>query len=362
MKIDALRHLLYDAGYAARPYLTARHSTPEQAFRNVLQAARDELGPETYLLACWGVLPEAVGIASAGRLGTDGFGPHTLAEYNSWNNVVWRNDPDHVDIGGEGEDVIRPVLTSMAGAQLLLSDPVETYRDDRKLEGARRSSPVLFTIPGQLYDYDPTAADNLMRGLRNSNGGAEPGPIDAEQFGEVPQWWLMDISRPFENWSVLARLAWHDLPQAEVRFRDLGLPEDQDFAVFEFWTQKLLGTFRGSFPAPAQAAKEARVYSIRHLKPHPQLISTNRHITQGGPDLIRWEWLSDGRLAGESNVVQGDPYRLAVRVPGGFRIAGASMDGKPASIEPQEGWVAISTVPGKTGRVNWSVEFRQEEH
>src|SRR5579884_463409 len=280
VKIDALRHLLYDSSYRARAYLAQKGSSPEQAFRNILQAVRDEVGRDTYVLACWGVLPESVDIADASRLGTDGFGPHTLAEYNSWNNVVWRNDPDHLDIGGEGEDIIRPVLTSMAGAQLLVSDPVELYRNDSRIEGMRRSAPVLFTVPGQLYDYDPAATNNLLLGLRNANGGAEPGPIDAEQFGNVPQWWLMDISRAFESWSVVARLAWHELPATMVGFRDLGLAADKQYLVYEFWSHQPLGIFKDSFPAAEQKSKEVRVYSIRELQAVPQIVSTSRHITQ----------------------------------------------------------------------------------
>jgi hypothetical protein len=184
--------------------LEGKGSSPEAAFRNVLGAIRQELGREIYLLACWGVLPETAGIADGTRLGTDGFGPSTLTQYNSWNNVVWRNDPDHVDIAGQGEDIIRPVLVSMAGAQMLLTDKLEFYRDGSRLEGARRAAPILFSLPGQLYDFDPTKTNNLVAGLRNASGGTYSGPLDADQGGVECPWWLIDINRPFGSWSVLA--------------------------------------------------------------------------------------------------------------------------------------------------------------
>ena len=57
----------------------------------------------------------------------DGFGPAKLAAYKSWNNVVWRNDPDHVDIAGEGDDVMRLVVVNMVGAEMLLTDKVGVY-------------------------------------------------------------------------------------------------------------------------------------------------------------------------------------------------------------------------------------------
>lgn len=360
VKVDTLRHLLYDAGYPDRAALDARGSSPELAFRNVLRAVREELGPRTYLLACWGVLPEVAGIANGVRLGTDGFGPATLEQYNSFNNVVWRNDPDHVDIGGAGEDVIRPVLVSMAGAQLLLSDPAAVYENDAKLAGARRSAPVLFTLPGQLYDYDPRATDSLRAGLRNRDGGANPGPIDAERLGEVCPWWLMDISRGFGRWSVLARLSWSPLAAAPVRFADLGLDPGREYLVYEFWSRHYLGSFRGSFVAPAQAAKAASVYAIRERLDRPQIVSTNRHITQGGVDLDDVRWSPEREeLAGESTVVAGDRYRITLRVPAGYRLREASMNGRPAEVRGAGEIVSLAFTPKENGRIAWSARFRK---
>ena len=359
IKIDALRHLLYDSSYRVREYLAGKGTSPGQALRNIMQAVREEVGTNTYVLACWGVLPELAGVADGSRLGTDGFGPHTLAQYNSWNNVVWRNDPDHLDIAGEGEDTIRPVLTSMAGAQLLVSDPVEVYGNDSKIEGMRRSAPVLFTMPGQLYDYDPTATNNLLIDLRNANGGADPGPIDAEQLGNIPQWWLMDISRSFENWSVLARLNWHDLPSATVRFRELGLAADKQYVVYEFWSHKAIGVFKESFPAAAQRAKEVRIYAIRELRPIPQIISTSRHITQGGVDLRDVQWsATEKRLSGESDVVAGDVYRITIRVPMGFVLSNAMSDEGRMGVSSTEGFADLSVMPARSGSMKWSVQFR----
>ncbi len=204
VKVDALRHLLYDSTYPSRGYFTKKGLVPEEAYRDYLKAIRSEVGPDTYMLACWGVLPETIGIANGCRLGGDGFGPSTLQQYTSWNNIVWRNDPDHCDLKPldkasgkytDGEERIRPVLVSMAGAQLLLSDKPEVYEKDANLEGAKRSSPIMFTVPGQLYDYDPTKTDNLEKGLRNQDGGANSGPIDADQRGAVCPWWMLDTQR-----------------------------------------------------------------------------------------------------------------------------------------------------------------------
>jgi alpha-galactosidase len=77
-------------------------STPEESLRDWDRVAREELGPDVYILNCWGVGPglSVVGLADGCRLSSDGFQPETLANHISYEGVVWRNDPDHCDILG----------------------------------------------------------------------------------------------------------------------------------------------------------------------------------------------------------------------------------------------------------------------
>lgn len=169
----------------------------------------------------------------------------------------------------------------------------------------------------------------------------------------------MDINRPFGRWSVLAHMSWKALPAATVRFADLGLRDDREYLVYEFWSKQFLGAFRGSFPVAAQAAKETRVFAIREEEDHPQIVSTNRHITQGGVDLVDVRWVAgERRLSGESLVVARDRYAITVRVPAGFVLESASMDGVAAKIERSGEIATVSFVPEKTGRIAWEVKFR----
>lgn len=352
VKVDSLRHLLYDALYPCREQMAKEGATPEEAFRDYLGYVRGILGERTYLLACWGVLPEVAGIADACRLGGDGFGPSTLLQYNSWNNVVWRNDPDHVDISPPGEDVIRPTLVGMAGAQLLLSDRAEFYDDTLRLEGAKRAAPIPFTRPGQLYDFDPAKTDNLIKGLRNENGGTNAGPLDAVQHGVECPFWQLDVSRPFENWTVLARLSRAPQPEQRVRFADLGLPSGR-YAVYEFWQRRYLGEFDDGFDAPAQTAKETKVYCIRRVVGHPQVVSTTRHITQGGPDLLDVTWdEATSTLRGRSSVVASDPYTVTIR------LAGREVESSSHPCEVQGPIARLNVDSGHSRNVNWWIRFK----
>ncbi|MBM4093956.1 MAG: hypothetical protein FJ276_31800 [Planctomycetes bacterium] len=337
-------------------------STPAETWRKWDEVAREELGPDVFILTCWGVGPgvSAVGLADGCRLGSDGFGTGLFQHFNSWNGVVWRNDPDHCDILGEyymdndavmpvfatkapvpARSVIRPALCSIAGGMLMVSDKVEVYQDDLNLEGMKRSAPVLFTVPGQLYDYS----------------GRKPGSYGVNLHGGEAAWWMLEIDRPFDYWSVLARF--QGIPQEKVAFADLGLPADREYVVFEFWTQTFLGKFKGSFTAPAMDDNTGmQVFAIREARVHPWVLSTTRHISQGGVDLLDAKW--DGganTLSGKSAVVVGDPYVLTVHLPGGFRLASAQVSGEKAEIANQKETATIRIVPSATKTVEWKMAF-----
>jgi len=339
-------------------------TTPEQSLRKWDIVAREELGRDVYILACHTVANarHVIGLVDGARLSNDGFQPRTLAQYNFMEGVVWRNDPDHCDVLGEwlmdtnaempvfgldsrvpARSIIRPAICTMAGSVLMLSDKLEVYQDDRNIEGMKRSAPVLFTVPGQLYSCGRRA---------------------------VP-WWLQEIDRPFEHYWVLARIQWGQkrekewvfdfkaLPQQEVRFADLGLAEDREYLVFEFWGQEFLGRFKGSFTAPAMDEDDGMdVFAIRQARPHPWVISTSRHISQGGVSLLDEKWDTKTKvLSGKSKVVVGDPYAMTVYIPEGFRLDSARISDEKVDTASRERTATVRVMPSATGDVRWKIKF-----
>jgi len=365
VKIDGTGDLLRAYQNKECDQFFERHpTTPEQSLRRWDVVAREELGPDVYVLACHtvGNARVVVGLADGARLSNDGFQPRTLAQYNDLEGVLWRGDPDHCDIMGlwlmdedammrvfgspepvPARTVIRPAICTMAGAALMVSDKAEVYRDDRNIEGMKRSSPVLFTVPGQLYGCGRNAA----------------------------AWWLQEVDRPFDHWSVLARFQWgrkrekewkfdyRGLPEQEVKFADLGLPGDCEYLVFEFWTQKYLGRHTGSFTAPAMDENNAmQVFAIREARPHPWVLSTTRHISQGGVSLSEVKWDAPAKtLSGRSAVVVGDPYVLTVHLPAGFRLETATVGGESVKTANQGETATVRMVPSTTGTVEWKMTF-----
>ena len=353
-KVDALRHLRYE-GYNSYAEVFSRRGQDRVAvYRGFVQAIRDEIGPQAFMLACWGIRPELAGIIDATRVGTDGFGYGGFAEYNSYNNVVWRNDPDHIQLSAP--DAFRATtLTSLTGSVLMLTDPPEVYRTGR-VEAARRAAPVPFTVPGQVYDVDPSRS-SLIGQADRSVSGSGPRPFDADQRLVQPLYQL-DVSRPFERWTVLARTGGTEGP---IRFADLGLAADREFMVFEFWTRQMLGAFRELFvPGPVDSRYQVQDFCIRERLDHPQLLATSRHVGCGVVDLVDVAWSGD-TLRGSSDVVGGDAYELYLTEPAGFRFAGATADGAEVLGSERSGELRVVRLnAGHSARVTWRVRWTRE--
>ena len=349
-KVDGLRHLRYEGYNANREYFEKKNVDRVVAYREYAKAVREEIGRDHFMLGCWGIRPELTGIIDGCRIGDDGFSYAGLAQYNSFNNVVWRNDPDHIELN---EDAYRSTMvTTLTGSLFMLTDKPAVYRTP-VIESAKRTGPVLFTLPGQLYDVDPSRSEQLHRADTEVSGSG-PRVFDA---GYTPQCYLylLEINRPFEYWCVLGRTG-GDF--TDIRFSDLGLDPKRIYYVFEFWNGRLLGIFSGGFnPGRLDPKFRAQAFCIRERKPHPQLIATSSHVTSGGVDLVDVQW--DGtNLTGISKTVAWDPYVLFLTEPTGYRLE--EFDCGDLGVEKTErnGYLLkITLCPQKSAEVRWNARF-----
>ena len=350
-KLDALRHLRYEGYNTFRAHFEGRPAGPTEALRAYVAAVRDEIGRDTFLLACWGIRPELVGLVDGCRIGTDGFSYAGLAQYNSFNNIVWRNDPDHIELS-DTEAWRSTMVTSLTGSMFLLTDKPERYRT-AIVEPARRAAPVLVTTPGQLYDVDPSRSAQLWR-VDGEVSGRDPKPFDASLTPSVHLYQL-DVHRPFGSWTVLGRTGG---TFEAIAFEDLGLDAEKEYLVFEFWERRLVGAFTGRFaPGPLPSPFNSQVFVIREQRPEPQFLASSRHLTGGGYDLESLEW-ANGVMTGRSLAVAGEPYEIHMTEPAGWRLQGVECDGgTPLKVERGPGWATGGCAPGESGPLTWRARF-----
>jgi hypothetical protein len=176
--------------------------------------------------------------------------------------------------------------------------------------------------------------------------------------------WNMPIARPFGNWSVVSvfnytgtgNRGWTTSLDAA---KDLRLDPNKEYIVYEFWTKKLIGTFKGKFATRPVNPYDCDIYSIVEKQDRPVLISTSRHIRQMAFDIKDLAYDGGQRmLRGLSRAVAGDPYQLRIYVPDGFTAKrvelSGGLTGKMATAGPL---LTVDYTASAGNDVEWKVFF-----
>lgn len=142
----------------------------------------------------------------------------------------------------------------------------------------------------------------------------------------------------------------------------LGLSANDEYYVWDFWNEKLVGIFPGTEKlSQDMRAGEAKMMAVHKVKGHPQFISTNRHIMQGYVDMpVKPEWNSDANLLkGTSTVPQEEDYKIAMAANGSAPQAVSVSSGYTEWnwIDEEKGIFEVVIRTTKTGNVDWEVNF-----
>ncbi len=329
-KIDTLRHVLYDSFRMNPEYWKARGESMETAFRTLLGETKKVVGRDTYLLACWGTMPELAGIPDGARIGED-VGPDVasmrrsakyIAQFHALNNVVWRNDPDYMCLRVPVPQAQTwATLTAMAGGHVMVSDPIKDY-DPSRVDILRRVGPPIFLRPGNVA---PQPADPEFMTLA------------ARKFGEA--------------WTVVSRFGWTATPASDVKLDQLGLDGSAKYLAYDFWGDKFLGVVSGSAPFHALEEGSCQVVSFRPYLDRPQFLGSDRHLGQGAYEIEQIRW-ARGVLSGKFRSTPGRSWTLLFHVPDAWHITG-SVGGTLVD----EGRVVRLRLPEADGVVDWGISF-----
>jgi hypothetical protein len=320
---------------ANRAGLFNRNAHGDEAYRQGVEALRDVMGYQRYLLCCGGGW-DAIGLFDGCRIGGDvgaswdGMQPaiECTMRWLYQNNIAWYTDPDAL--------CVRPPLTldqarlwttllGLTGQMTLASDKMYDLPEER-VELLRRVFPVADIRPMDLYPY---------RGR--------------------PQIFDLKVARDWGAWDVVALFNWSPHSSRSVTFgpATLGLDPGR-YLYYDVWGKQLLAV--GDAPLVMNLAPTScEVVLVRALEDHPQLIASSRHLTQGADDLSEVKWVGrDLSIRGQSNVVGGDPYELRFTLPPGWQTTGATGEARGST------WVL--TLKSDTNRsVPWRVSFARTE-
>ena len=270
----------------------------EEAARRSFQALRDGAGEEVFLAGCSGFPLEVAGIYNAQRTGADvdaewrAFANAIEATMQGYflHNIVWFSDPDCC--------LLRPPLTydmarawvtlmGLTGQLLLFSDRMPDLGPER-VKLIKRITPV---APIRPFDLFPSMRHKQIFDLKVNHAGR-----------------AYDVLGIFNYDERQASVEW-------LNFANLGLPSGKHYFVYDFWSADMLGIYDEGIFVEVPAAG-CRVITLMAEDDFPVLLSTNRHVVQGWPELEECATAPlDGVITGRSRVIAGEQYLLTFGLP-----------------------------------------------
>ncbi len=137
----------------------------------------------------------------------------------------------------------------------------------------------------------------------------------------LPGIYIRRIVRPWETWNVVGLFNLDDKKPRKMKMElaEMKWEWKRGYLLFDFWEEKFIGRYQKQ-PALSVAPYGCRVLAVHEDTGHPQVLSSNRHITQGGVDLEEILWDKNPMvLQGISNGYPMQKYSLWVYVPLRFR-------------------------------------------
>lgn len=280
--------------------------TTKEAYRKVAEVTREVLGKDRYLLSCCAANDSDILWAcdkfEAARVGADVFNweefvnnaVKRVARYYPFHNVVFYNDADCV-IAREEYSTIeqvksRAAFITMLGLPVTLGDDMPTLSEER-VEIIKHSIPVLdiHTMDVDRFEPSNVAVTSLM--------------IDTE----------------VHNYSLVSVFNTSDKELTEtICLSVLGI-DMNDPVAYEYYSNMVYDANDGAITATLKPF-ETKIYAVREKMAHPQVVSTNRHLTQGAIEISALTWDEKSKkFSLTADLVGQDLYSVSVRIPEGYK-------------------------------------------
>ncbi|MBN1491484.1 MAG: alpha-galactosidase [Phycisphaerae bacterium] len=297
IKIDFVDWTLLAAERFHDPTVTAA-----AAYRKGIEIMRQAMGPDRHLLDC-GPGAVSVGLIDSMRIELDQ-PPPTWKQYflhpastapaaakrYYFHKRTWINDADHI------------VLERLTLPQAQAATTIVALSGGTVMAGDR------------LTDLDTPRLDILRRAFPAYGEAARP--IDLFE-SECPEVFALPVRKAFGQWLVLGVFnADENQPKTKhIPLARLGLAPAKRYVAFDFWNQRSVGEIRDALTVTCEPSS-VRLLAIHEWRDTPHVISTSRHITQGGIELEDVTWDAATRtLRGVSLGPAGSSHYVFVHLP-----------------------------------------------
>jgi alpha-galactosidase len=347
-----------------------------EAYRQGFRRLREALGPDVFLLGI-GIMGANVGVVDGMRLTLDN-GPkwdeasatsaldaprafkgtvRTGARRWFYQNRIWVNHDDLLFFRSWPD----------GGAPALTLDESRTFAAWIGLSGG--SVEIGDKLPDMAQK--PAWIDTVRRLLPVYPEAATPLDVLSRDYPEV---YRQKVSSPAGAWTNVGLFNWgtnRDLsatpPKAmPEETRSYLVPCEGECLAYEFWSGEFLGRQTGPFSVSVEP-RRSKLIALRTPGATPQLLGSNRHVTQGASDMgpLAWDDATrtlSGTLTGAAGTADAPfAHELALWAPAGFTAAAATVDMIAAPQLAQQGEVVrlgFSLPADATGKqIRFTVRF-----
>lgn len=174
----------------------------------------------------------------------------------------------------------------------------------------------IYQIPERVVNWD---GDNTIA-IRVYDGGGAGGFYSIKQYN-LPTIWNLPIKKKFAVWNIVGLFNWtNNETSVTLNAVDLKLSPKKTYLVYERWSEQLIGEMQNEIKINLLPTS-SKILSIHEKRNQPIVISSSRHITQGGIDLADVDWdTKNNILSAESENILDGSYSVTLYIPGGMQI------------------------------------------
>lgn len=366
IKIDAIRHLLYDGLHEAVRLGIMTNDDAQDRFRRYMEATKEGLErDDIYYLASWGEMQEVIGLVDACRISMDAnptwagirMQLFEMARWQHSQRILFLNDPDHVCVRTKPEWAKTVLsLISLGGGLLMLSDTEDAYTDE-KVDIIRKTLPPLASRTaetGPLNMEYPAYTWTKLHGFAVQSNEQPVQPEDVElkdaidMAGNYPS---MNEDHPFSTlwahhldeynhvWSVIGRYATVPLKASSLALAELAL-DDVAYHVFDFWNESYLGIHQGHLDVPALDLGHSQILAFRKVEARPQFVASTRHVSMDAISITNIDYTDMSQTLSLNTVPNThDDYYFVL--PEDYALDSVQLDGTSIDFSNEAGLVKV---------------------